>query len=200
MSELPIEVWLTPEAEAERLWKGAQEACRTAPENVVRLSEALDLGIRVVEILTVCCLQPVRDEFPTTIGTMLDSLPPEVDPERDFLHPPKSLQFVDVIDLLSGQDLSCISPQLHHGWEDRRQSCRRSRVRTRTVTGFSVDETQRKSLILIGAYRNRIFQTPPPVKVMPREVLDAYPVLVELVNRLFAAARNVQGKSSSSTV
>jgi hypothetical protein len=51
--------------------------------------------------------------------------------------------------------------------------------------------------MLIGAYRNRIFQTPPPVKVMPREVLDAYPVLVELVNRLFAAAQNVQAPSTS---
>jgi len=186
----PIEgVLLSPESEAERLWQGAQEAFRKAGESIACLSEAVDLGVRVVEIMTARCLEPVRDEFPATIASLLEPPPPEVDPKRDFLHLPKSLRFIDVLDMLSAADLPCISPPLHHGWEDKVASCRRSRTRTRSVAGFSVDEQQRNALMLIGAYRNRIFLLPPPVRIVPEDVVNAFPALRKLVERLFASAR-----------
>lgn len=189
MSKLVENVYLSAEAEAERLWYGAQEAFHEARESIVCLSEAVDLGVRVVEIMTVRRLQPFRDAFPATIASLLESPTPHVDPKRDFLHPAKSLRFIDVLDMLSATDLPCISPDLHHGWEDRVASCRRSRVRTKRATQISVDETQRDALMLIGAYRNRIFLLPPPVQIVTNEVLDAFPILVELVERLFASAR-----------
>jgi hypothetical protein len=190
MSALVEEVCLSSETEAERLWVGAQEAFHNARESIVDLSEAIDLGVRVAEILTVCSLEPVRDEFPATIKSLLAPPPPEVVAERDFLHPPKSLQFVDAVDMLSDMELPCISPQLHHGWEDRVASCRRSRARTKRATGISLDARRRDALMLIGAYRNRIFLLPPPVRIIPDEVLGAFPTLVELVEGLFASARS----------
>ena len=189
MSELVEEVVLSPETEAERLWGGAEQAFQKAGESIVDLSQAVDLGVRVVEIMTVRCLQPVMDEFPATITSLLESPPPEVEPERDFLHAPKSLRFIDAVDMLSTAELPCISPQLHHGWEERASSCRRSRGRTRKATGVSLDAKQRDALMLIGAYRNRIFLLPPPVRIIPHEVLGAFPTLVDLVERLFASVR-----------
>ena len=192
MSPLPEEVFLSPEAEAERLWVGAQEAFGQAQHSIVELSEAVDLGVRVVEIMTVQCVQAVRDEFPRSIISLLESPPPEVEPERDFLHAPTSLRFADAVDLLSEPDLPCVSPQLHRGWEDRASSCRISRGRTFRAAGISLDATDRDALTLIGAYRNRIFFLPPPVRIVPDEVMGAYPTLIELVERLMDAARSSQ--------
>lgn len=184
MSEGAEPVYLSPDTEAERLWRRAQEALQEARQDIVSLSRAIDLGVRVVEIVTAERLQQVRGEFPTTIASLLEPPPPDVDPERDFLHPPKSLRFIDALDMLSEADLTCIDPQLHHGWEDRIVSCRRSRARAKKATGVSVDKNERDALMLIGAYRNRIFVLPPPVRIVPNEVLDAFPALVELVRRL----------------
>ncbi len=178
-------VLLSPATEAERLWQGAQEAFGKAGDGIAYLSEAVDLGVRVVEIMVAWRLEPVREEFPTTIASLLEPSPPEVVPSRDFLNAPKSLRFIDVLDLLSNVNLSCISPKLHHGWEDRFASCRRSRVRTEKVTSFSLSEDERDALMLIGAYRNRIFLLPPPVEIITKDVLDAYPTLLALGERLF---------------
>ena len=189
MSQTIERIVLSPEGEAVRLWQGAQDALPRAGESIGFLSETVDLSVRVLEILVGQCLEPVRGEFPATIASLLEPPPPEVDPNRDFVHQPKSLRFVDVLDLLSAMDLTCISPHLHHGWEDPRASCRRSRTRTIKVTGFSVEEKDREDLMLIGAYRNRIFLLPPPVQIVPQEVLDAFPTLVELVERFFALVK-----------
>jgi hypothetical protein len=117
----------------------------------------------------------------------------EVNPQRDFLHPPKSLRFIDAIDMLSALNLPCISPKLHHGWEDRTASCRRTREHTQRATGISLHESQRDALMLVGAYRNRIFLLPPPVRIVPEEVLGAFPTLEELVERLFVSAGELVG-------
>jgi hypothetical protein len=189
MSEPVGGVYLSPEAEAERLWGRAQEAFEKAKQSITDLCEAVDLGARVVEILTVHCLRRVRGEFPTTVAGLLEPPPPEVDAERDFLHPPRSLRFVDALDMLSAPALPCISQDLHRGWEDRVSSCRRSRARAERATGISLEEREREALVLIGAYRNRIFLLPPPVRVVPEEVLGAFPAVVALVERLFASVK-----------
>jgi hypothetical protein len=181
------EVFLNPDSEAERLWQGVQEAMRGAHENVVQLCEAIDLGVRVVEIMTTRRLQPLANEFPATIARLLDSPPAEVKPERDLLNPPKALRFVDALDMLCEAELPCISPPLHHGWEDRVVSCRRSRARARRVTGIALNADQRDLLMIFGAYRNRIFLLPPPVRLVPEEIFLAYPALEGLVNQLFAS-------------
>lgn len=189
MSEQVESVVLTPDAEAARLWRRAEEAFIRAPGSIAQLCEAVDLGVRVVEIGALNKLQSVHDQFPATIGTLLESLPPDIDTMRDLIHPPKSLTYVDVLDLLSARHLACISPQLHRGWEDRRESCMRSREKAFAAIGFSLDEDERKPLMLIGAYRNRLFSLPPPVRVVPSEVVNAFPSLAVLVDRLAAAAR-----------
>ncbi len=190
MSQLLEEEWLKPKFEAQRLWDGTLEALRKAPKGIIHLCEAIDLGTRVVEILTVQRLESVRDKFPATIASLLKAPPPEVEADRDFLHAPKWLRYIDVLDLLSGKQLSCISPQLHHGWEDKHSACHRVRAYTAEVTGISLGEKSRDDLILIGAYRNRIFRLPPPVRIIPNEVMGAYLTLINVVERLFGTPQN----------
>jgi len=184
MSEMSDIIQLEAEEEADRLWQGAKKAQQTASDDFVSMCEALDLGLRAAEILVTHRLQPVKDQFPATIGVQLDALPPEVDTHRDAIDVPNSLPFTAILDILSGEDLECCSPGLHRGWEDRRFSCRRSRVTAREALGVTLGEEERGHLLLLAAYRNRIFRSPPPVRVVRDEILEAFPALNRLVESL----------------
>jgi hypothetical protein len=184
MSETPDVIDLGAEDEADRLWEGAKEAQEKAGEDFVALCEALDLGLRAVEILVTHRLQPVKGQFPATIGIQLDTPSPEVEANRDAITVPNSLPFIAVLDLLSSEGLQCVSPGLHRGWEDRRFSCRRSRVTAGETLGVELSEEDRDQLLVLAAYRNRIFRSPPPVRVVRAEILDAFPALNRLVDGL----------------
>ncbi|MCJ7630266.1 MAG: hypothetical protein MUO50_17975 [Longimicrobiales bacterium] len=184
MSEMPDIIHLGAEDEADRLWKGAKEAQAAASGDFVAMCQALDLGIRAAEILVTHRLQPVKNQFPATIGIQLDTPSPEVDAFRDAVTVPSSLPFTAILDLLSGEELECVAPGLHRGWEDRRFSCRRSRVTAGKALGITLDEAERQQLLLLAAYRNRIFRAPPPVRVVREEILGAFPVLSRLVEKL----------------
>ena len=184
MSDLPEIFDLGSEEEARRLWQGAKESQKNAPGSLVAMCEALDLGLRTVEILVTHRLQSVKEQFPATIGIQLDTLSPEVDALRDAVNIPNSLTFTAVLDLLSADDLECVSPGLHRGWEDRRFSCKRSRVTAKEALGVALEEEDRNQLLLLSAYRNRIFRSPPPVRVKRDEILRAFPALNRLVERL----------------
>ena len=184
MSEMPNIIHLEAEEEAGRLWQGAEEAQNSAAEDFVALCEALDLGLRAAEILVTHRLQPVKSHFPATIGIQLDTPSPAVDALRDAVNVPTTLPFTAVLDLLSEEELECVAPGLHRGWEDRRFSCRRSRVTAAETLGLTLDEGERGKLLLLAAYRNRIFRSPPPVQVIVDEILGAFPALNRLVAKL----------------
>jgi hypothetical protein len=184
MSELPEVIELGPEEEGRRLWQGALKAQDAAPGDLVALFEALDLGLRAAEILVMYRLQPVRSDFPATIGIQLETPSAEVEAHRDAVNVPNSLPFTAVLDLLSAEELECVSPGLHRGWEDRRFSCKRSRVTAKTALGITLGEKEREELLLLSAYRNRIFRSPPPVRVVRREILAGFPTLNRLVEAL----------------
>lgn len=187
MSELPDIVQLAPREEADRLWKGAAEAFERAREDFAKLTECLDLGIRAAEIYAILRLQPVREQYPATIASLLESPSPEIDIERDAIHTPRALRFKDVLDMLSADGLDCVSPGLHHGWEDPRFSCQRSRNRAAERVDVCLDATPRDQLLFLLACRNRIFHVPPPVRIPTFEVIEAFPTLARLVENLSAA-------------
>ena len=184
MSEMSEVFQLGAEDEARRIWEGAKAAQSLASESFVALCEALDLGLRTAEILVTHRLQPVKAEFPATIGIQLDIPSPEVDAHRDGITVPVSLPFTAVLDLLSGEEMECVAPGLHRGWEDRRFSCRRSRATAGKALGITLGEEEREQLLLLAAYRNRIFRAPPPVRVVTAEIVDAFPALNRLVEGL----------------
>lgn len=184
MSELPATHLLGAEEEGKRLWEGAQTAQESANADFVSLFEALDLGLRAIEVLVTHRLEPLKDQFPATIAIQLETPSPDVEPHRDAITVPNSLTFTAILDLLSGEELDCVNPGLHRGWEDRRFSCRRSRVTAKEVLGVTLDEDEREALLILAAYRNRIFRSPPPVRVVRDEILGAFPALNRLVERL----------------
>ena len=184
MGELPDIIDLGPKDEADRLWRGAEDACEKADQSLVSLCECLDLGIRAAEILAVQRLQPVKPEFPGTIAIQLETPTPPVEAYRDAVTIPKSLQFTEILDLLSEDDLKCVGPRLHRGWEDRRFSCLRSRVTARKATGVALGEDSRDKLLLLSAYRNRILRYPPPIRIVIGEILGAFGELKALVEEL----------------
>ena len=184
MTELPDTHLLGAEEEANRLWLGAKTAQESASEDFIALVEALDLGLRAVEILVTHRLEPVKDRFPATISIQLDTPSPEVEPHRDAVTVPNSLSFTAILDLLSEEELDCVNPGLHRGWEDRRFSCRRSRITAKEVLDVTLGQDDRDSLLLLSAYRNRIFRSPPPVRVVRDEILAAFPALNRLVQEL----------------
>ena len=186
---LPDTIDLGPEDEARRLWAGAREARTAADADLVALIEALDLGVRAAEVLVIQRLQAVKDRFPATIGAQLAMPTPEVDAHRDGIHVPKTLQFTDAVDLLSGDELECVSPGMHRGWEDRAFACRRSRAVAREAVGITLTPEEQARLLLLAAYRNRLFRCPPPVRVLPAEIHGGLDALEKLVERLLHSAR-----------
>jgi hypothetical protein len=187
MTQLADVIELKPVEEARRLWNGALQARDAAADDLVSLYESLDLGLHAAEILAIHLLQPIKDDFPATIGVQLNMPMPEVDPHRDGINVPKVLQFTDVIDLLSAEQLECVSPGLHRGWEDRRFSCNRSRVAAQEAIGVTLTADEQIQLLLLAAYRNRLFRCPPPVRVVPGEIRPAFKVLERLVEGLLEA-------------
>jgi len=178
---------LSPREEADRLWRGAEAELARAGEDLVALCEALDLGIRAAQILATLRIEPVRARLPATIAVLLEPAPPEVDVWRDVVHASRGLRFAEVIDLLSEEALECVSPHLHHGWEDRTASCRRSRRLVHDAARVRLGQAQRDDLMVLAAFRNRIFETPPPVRVEPGRIHAAFPTLRRLVDSLTAA-------------
>jgi len=184
MTEVPEVIELGPEEEAERLWNGAVEAFAQAPRSLVALSESLGLGIRTAEIMVIHRLQPIRRNFPATIAMQLEEPQPDVDAHRDAEVTSKALNITEALDLLSDDSLVCVAPGLHRGWEDRRMSCVRSRTKAREALGFDLSKEEREKLLLLSAYRNRIFRCPPPIRIVTKDILRAFPALSHLVEQL----------------
>lgn len=184
MSALPESIVLGPEDEARRLWNAALTLESKAADDIVALCELLDLGLHAAEILAIQKLIAVKDRFPATIALQLDTPDAEVEVQRDAISLPKALQFGDMVDLLSAAELPCVGPRLHRGWEDRRFSCRRSRDTAQEAVGFSLNAVEQEKLLLLAAYRNRIFRYSPPVRIEPEPILDAFGVLRTVIDRL----------------
>lgn len=184
MTSLPDTITLGPDEEARRLWSAATAAMKRAGEDLIALCEALDLGLRAAEILLVQRLQPVKARFPATIVAQLETPDAEVDVLRDAISAPKAIAFTDLLDLLSDESLDCVGPRLHRGWEDRRFACARSRKTAHQALGFALTERERSDLLVLSAYRNRIFRHPPPIRIETTRVIEAFPSLNSLVERL----------------
>ncbi len=188
MNELPELLHLSPFEEADRLWRGARDAFSTAGERLVSLSSAVDLGLRAAELYAVGRLRDTKHAFPPQIRDRLEAADPRVHWRRDALETPACVDFRVLLDLMSEAELECIAPDAHLSDEPSRFSCERCRAAAHAALGFSLSGEDRDLLLLLLAYRNRIFRCAPPVDVRKAEILVAFPALAQLVERLQAAA------------
>lgn len=175
-------VTLEAAEESGRLWNEAERAL--AGGGLVHLCEAVELGLRAVEILAVQRLQSVRGAVPATVALLLETPEPAVDVLRDAVSVPPTISFTEIVDMLSEESLECVGPHLHRGWEDRRFACRRVRRIAQEAVGFVIEPEEREQLLLLAAYRNRIFRYPPPVVVEPSRLRAAFAALRAVHGRL----------------
>lgn len=175
-------VILDAASEAGRLWAEAERALREG--SLARLCEAVELALRAIEILAVQRLQPVRGDVPATVALLLETPEPAVDVHRDAVSVPPTISFTEIVDMLSAEELDCVGPHLHRGWEDRRFACRRVRKVAQGAVGIVLEAAEREELLLLAAYRNRIFRYPPPVVIEPARLRAAFEALRGVHERL----------------
>lgn len=184
MKTLPEVLTLDAQEEASRLWQGAQDAFLLADQSLVSLCECVDLGMRAAELFAVARLQVMKQGFPEALRTHLQSQRPRIHWYRDALDGVPCVQFRVMLDLMSHPELECIAVDLHEKGSGSVFPCERARASAHSVIGFCLTGEDRDLLLLLLAYRNRIFRCVPPVEIHKEEVLVAFPVLVQLVAKL----------------
>ncbi len=146
---------------------------------------ALALWMRSVEILVSERLQPVIHRFPATIqGHFARPDTPVVGAQDAYLERGASASMLDLLELLGETTLSCISPRLYRGWQDRNQARIDARKITGEVMGFALDAGERDALLAALALRNRVFSVTPPVDVEEAQLEAAVAAVRGLVDRV----------------
>lgn len=170
---------------ARRLLEILERKDLLAAEDPLELTQALGIGIRAAHLLGFHQLSRVAGGFPSSVQALLEAPEPDVDVDRDArVQPGDYLGFVDLIDILSEEDLPCVAPGLHRGWQDKAQSCREARRAALRGTGFSIGELNRDPLLAAAANYNRAFWAPGPLWLEPNELRKAIRSLLHLVNKL----------------
>lgn len=149
------------------------------------VGHAVCTSIRIAEIMAIDGLDPVIGQFPATIQERF-SRPrhPEVDVPDAFADPAGYLDFLDILEMLSEESLTCISPRLYRGWQDRVQARRDARRITTGTLGFALSAAERDTLLQALALRNRIQLVPPPLTISMDEIRGLFPALAKLIDQL----------------
>ncbi len=115
---------------------------------------------------------------------------PPVEKSRDaFIDAADFLTFVDLIDIFSNQESDCIAPALHRDWRDRIQSCKDARSTSRSIVGFSINSSERDSLLQAAAIHNRVFHVPAPVQLYTSEIKNALTTLLKFIEFLIPPSK-----------
>jgi len=184
---LPDVFTLHADEEATRLWQGAQEAYAEAGDRLVALSQCIDLGVRAAELRAIARLREVGEALPQRVRHGLEHEDARIHWYRDALPPEPCFDLRVLLDLVSRPELDCIAPELHGGLGASHFPCERARASAHAALGFSLRGEDRDLLLLLLAYRNRLFRCPPPVEVRKEEVLVAFPALTQLMGSLEGA-------------
>ena len=154
-------------------------------ESVTARLSALVLAVRTVELKMIQRLAPVLDQFPVTIQEhFARPTEPSVSVQDAFVDPSATIGLLDLLEMASDQPLSCVTPRLYRGWQDRVQARRDARRITAEAIGFSLAADERDALMMAVAIRNRILLTPPPLEVDEAQVLEALTAVRVLFEKL----------------
>lgn len=178
-------ITLDKRATAEQLMAVLDHVKPGANSSLVELAWCIEAVQRAVYLLAFDAFAEQADSYPVTIQSLLSRPDPELSIDRDALvEPQEVLGFAEVIDMLSHQQLSCVAPRLHRGWQDKKQSCRETRQLSSGAVGTSLDQTERDGLLAGLAIRNRVFVLPPPLTVDVAQAREALAPLLALVKRI----------------
>ena len=142
-------------------------------------------GWHAVALLTHHRLRPAREAFDPWFWDFLDAGEPAFDVERDARWDEKRrLSLIEMLDILSSEELPILKPEFFQGWQDRTTRCQTLRKQVATVIGASVGQAQRDQLIVLLAAYHRLLRLPSAVELETGPLQAALPALFDLIEVL----------------
>ncbi len=130
-------------------------------------------------------LRPARETFDHWFWDFLDAGEPAFDVERDARwEEKKRLSLLEMLDILSSEELPILKPEFFQGWQDRTTRCRTLRKQVTAVIGSSIEQAQRDRLMMLLAAYHRLLRIPSPVEVESDPLRGALPALFDLIEAL----------------
>ncbi len=130
-------------------------------------------------------LRPARETFDHWFWDFLDAGEPAFDIDRDARWDEKKrLSLIEMLDILSSEELPILKPEFFQGWQDRTTRCRTLRKHVTAVIGSSVGQDQRDQLVLLLAAYHRLLRLPSAVELQAGPLREALPALFDLIDGL----------------
>ena len=155
--------------------------------DVLGLKAVLAWGWHAIGLLAYARLQPNREAFDAWLDAYLGEGESTLVVERDAWWEERArLSFLELIDLLSEEELPILKPEFYQGWQDRTSRCRGLRRQAVRLIGSAIGEEQRNDLLLLLAAYHRLIRLPVGVSMSAGPVRSAYPALLGLAEMLVA--------------
>lgn len=176
---------LTPEHNALDSLRRVADELEGDTASLLRLKGVLAWGWHAIGLLAYLRLHPHSDVFDAWVRDYLDAGHPDLEVERDaHWEERQRLSLLEIVDLLSAENLSILKPGFYQGWQDRTSRCRQLRSQVTQLLGASIGDEQRRDLLLLLAAYHRLIRLPAGVELDPASVLLAVPALLELADML----------------
>ncbi len=156
------------------------------PATATALKGVLWWGWHAVALLAHLRLGAARGEFDTWLWKYLpEEGETAFDVGRDALWEERErLSLLEIIDLISAEDLPILKPEFYQGWQDRKTRCRTLRRQAAEVLGKTIGDDERRGLLLLLAAYHRLLRLPAAVELETGPLVDALPELCGLLEML----------------
>jgi hypothetical protein len=152
------------------------------------LKEVLTWGWHAVALLAYEALRPERDRFDAWLWDYLDAGESRFDPERDARWDERQrLSLLELLDILSAEELPLLEPRFYQGWQERTERCRTLRRQAAQAVGGAIGERDRQGLLLLLAAYHRLLRLPAAVDLDATAVSAELEHLFDLLERLARA-------------
>ena len=91
---------------------------------------------------------------------------------------------LELLDLLSDEELPILKPEFYQGWQDRASRCHGLRRTMRQIIAGSIDAEQRPRLLALLAAYQRLVNVPAAVSLDTASLRREFPALLDLVELL----------------
>lgn len=150
-------------------------------DDPLALKETLVWGWHAIGLLAYLRLQPQRRLFDAWLQDYLNEGEPQLDIDRDARWEERErLSHLELLDLLSEEQLPILKPEFYQGWQDRTSRCHGLRRQTAQLVDGSIDASQRQQLLLLLAAYHRLIRLPAGVDLDPAQIRQAFPALLDL--------------------
>jgi hypothetical protein len=138
-----------------------------------------------VGLLAYLRLQPQRHLFDAWLQDYLNEGEAQLQIDRDaHWEERERLSYLELLDLLSEEQLPILKPEFYQGWQDRTSRCHGLRRQMAEIIGGGIGDDQRQQLLLLLAAYHRLIRLPASVELETGQICQAFPALLDLVELL----------------